>query len=367
MEVKRNSLPVLTQTCVHSNAEGREFCVLVAKATFDILPNGTTRLADEQLPFVFADEHHDAPGLSSLKYESEFAPWKPRADVLLVGEACAPAGQRVQSMLVGLVAGQVRKAIRVTGNRVWKRGIARITSTQPEPFIRMPLLYERAFGGSDHTHNNPAQHATYEENPVGVGFHKNANAAVLDGTPLPNLEDPRTPVDSPRGLYTPKAYTPVGRSWMPRRAFAGTYDEQWMNQQFPFLPLDFDDRYFQSTPADQQTHHLQGGEEILCTGMRPDGQLRCAVPRLRVDTLALYKDHEVAQQAVCDTLILEPNVPRLSLLWRTAFPLTRRVADLREIIVGDKPAQPPIAANKPTFRSLSEVSAWRKAGMPRKK
>lgn len=40
----------------------------------------------------------------------------------------------------------------------------------------------------------------------------------------------------------------MGRSWQPRLRYAGTYDQHWMDERLPFLPEDFDLRYFQSAP-----------------------------------------------------------------------------------------------------------------------
>ncbi len=54
------------------------------------------------------------------------------------------------------------------------------------------------------------------------------------------------------------AFGPIGRSWQQRIKWAGTYDDQWMRHQYPFLPNDFDEHYFQAAPEDQQTHHLVG-------------------------------------------------------------------------------------------------------------
>ena len=55
----------------------------------------------------------------------------------------------------------------------------------------------------------------------------------------------------PWGAYRPMALGPVGRGWRPRLSYAGTYDQHWIDEVFPFLPADFDDRYYQAAPEDQ--------------------------------------------------------------------------------------------------------------------
>ena len=51
------------------------------------------------------------------------------------------------------------------------------------------------------------------------------------------------------------AYGPLGRGWPQRARYAGTYDQAWLDDHFPFLPPDFDDRYHQAAPPDQQMPH----------------------------------------------------------------------------------------------------------------
>ena len=59
----------------------------------------------------------------------------------------------------------MRKALRIVGDRVW-RGTTR---TAAKPFVKMPLVYERAFGGVDRQSPNPERDADWR-NPVGIGF-----------------------------------------------------------------------------------------------------------------------------------------------------------------------------------------------------
>jgi len=91
--------------------DGRELLVVVVKGTFSIpkSPSEVPELAEKQADLVMADEFTGEPGLSAPKYESDFAPFKPRCDVLLNGSAYAPGGQPSQTHQVGvacLVAGE---------------------------------------------------------------------------------------------------------------------------------------------------------------------------------------------------------------------------------------------------------------------
>ncbi len=42
----------------------------------------------------------------------------------------------------------------------------------------------------------------------------------------------------------------MSRNFPSRIKFAGTYDDKWKDERFPFLPQDFDEQYFLSAPVD---------------------------------------------------------------------------------------------------------------------
>jgi hypothetical protein len=66
--------------------DGREHVVVVVKGTFLIPPRGgIPELAETQDELVYADTFTGKPGFSAVIYETDFAPVKPRCDVLLVG------------------------------------------------------------------------------------------------------------------------------------------------------------------------------------------------------------------------------------------------------------------------------------------
>src|SRR5205823_5975392 len=115
-----------------------------------------------------------------------------------------------------------------------------------KPFSRMPIAWERSFGGTDP--DDPS--VVDRRNPVGRGVRKRASA--LHGLPAPNFEDPRAPISNPSKRPIPVGFGPIAPQWQPRSDFAGTYDQAWKNDRYPLLPLDFDSRFLNSAPADQQ-------------------------------------------------------------------------------------------------------------------
>ncbi|QRK11031.1 DUF2169 domain-containing protein [Archangium violaceum] len=349
--------------CVATDKSGQDRCVVVVKGTFALEGRGDARLAEVQEPLVSADVHRGDPGTTSLHFECDFAPFKPRADILVVGHAVSPSGKPVTESVVTLEFGALRKVIRVTGDRRWERGLLGLRASAPQPFIQMPLVYERAFGGTDLSHSDPRHHGAELRNPVGVGYRKNPDARAAEGTLLPNLEDPRQPISNWKDVSRPMGFGPIGRNWQPRISHAGTYDQRWMDEERPFLPRDFDTPYFLSAPEDQQVPYLQGGESLRCTGMTRDGALVARVPRLRFPVTFRFDGGDQSLEPLLDTLLVDADSRRMMLTWRASVPLGRKPARLREVLVGHQPVRlpPGRGEGKRHFKSLAEAVAAHRA------
>jgi hypothetical protein len=315
--------------------DGRESLVVVVKGTFILpQPGREPRLAEEQVPLVEADVFTGEPGFSATLYESDYAPHKPRCDVLLNGSAYAPKGKAVERVTVSLKVGNLSKSFDVVGKRVWQRSLGAVIDTPPEPFTVMPISYDNAFGGIDQSHEDKRRHGAFRPNHAGVGFHVNTAKEAIEGKPLPNTEEHGKPVRRYDGNYRPMAFGPVGRAWRPRASYAGTYDDKWLANVFPFLPADFDERYYQSAPEDQQTDYLHG-EEVELVNLTPDGHRRFHLPKLRVPVeFSRAKGGPETVNAALDTLILEPDKKRLMLCWRASIPLKKNVFEIPSGIVG---------------------------------
>jgi hypothetical protein len=315
---------------------GYEYVVVVVKGTFTLpRPGETPKLADEQVPLVDADQFTGEPGRSATVVECDYALEKPRCDVVLNGAAYAPGGRAVDRIAVGLQVGSWRKSFAVWGNREWRRAGVGYAPGAPEPFERMPISYDNAFGGTDASMRDPAQHGTYLPNPVGRGWHKHIYPELVVGTPVSNTEEIRDPVRDPGGRYRPMAYGPIGRGWPSRIRHAGTYDQDWIDNVFPFLPADFDTRYFQCAPEDQQVAHPRGGEQVLLINLTPDGRREFALPTVEVPIVFFRRRAErVEMRGTPDTLLFEPDAQRFSLVWRANLKLQRDIFEVPQAVVG---------------------------------
>jgi hypothetical protein len=316
-----------------TDKQGVEHLVAVAKATYRVWPDGTCTPAEVEAPLVLEDQFYGEPGLSSIRYETDFGQRKAKTDVILVGHACAARGVAADIVDVALQVGQLRKVVRVFGDRIWKSSLGVYSPSKPAPFLKMPLRYERAFGGADRSHSDQKRHAFEERNLVGAGFHKRNHDGIA-GTPLPNIENPQQLVSSPFDRPAPAGFGFVSRNWMPRRRYAGTYDEKWLEEEFPFLPQDFDERYFQGAPEDQWCGPLRGGEQVRVAGVTPAGLWGFTVPAPRIEVKIVSQRGEEDLRPILDTLILEPDEERVMLVWRTCTPLRVKASRLEEVSVG---------------------------------
>ena len=317
---------------------GRELLVVVIKGTFVLpKPGEQVRLHDEQLPLIMADTFTGEPGLSAPVHEIDFAPRKRACDVLLVGSAYAPEGMQVTRLRAGLRVGPMEKTFDVLGNRIWQASLTGISASAPQPFTKMPISYDVAFGGADRNSEDESEHDAYLPNPVGRGWHKHLKNAWVDGKPLPNTEELGKAVGFPNDKYKPMALGPLGRGWPQRARYAGTYDQQWLDDVFPFLPKDFDERYHQAAPEDQQVPSPKGPMEVVLSGFTPDGMRQFMLPHFEAPVHVFPKRGDREDFiATIDTIAFEPELERITMTWRVARPLQKSLHEIAQVVVGVK-------------------------------
>jgi len=354
MQITSNTTPFLAERFVSTDKSGQKHCVVVVKATFNVKEQGRCEPAPEQTPFVYCDQHHGDPGMTSVRFESDFAPVKPRVDVLVHASAVSPRGEPVSRLQVGFAGAGIQKLAVVSGDRIWTLGITGIIASSPSPFTSMPLSWDRAFGGGDQSHENETKHGSDLRNHTGVGFHLNDRDDSILNTALPNVERHGDLMSAWSDKPQPIGFAPVGRGWLPRIGFAGTYDRHWFETRRPFLPENFDARHFQAAPLDQQLERLDAGTRFTCANMSPGGAFAAETPAFDIPVTFRFDNRDVQAIIHADTLILEPGCARLTLLGRASVPLPRKLAQLREIQVGKRRYTE--QAGKPHFASLSDLA-----------
>ncbi len=326
MQIVSASRWVVTRSTVSMDSAGRESLVVVSKATWQIPLAGQRPRPLPAQPLSLTDQYFGEPGMSPMRYGDDFSRFKPRCDVIFDARAHSPDGRPFQRLEVGWQVGGLRKALMAHGPRQWRLQRRRAVATAPAPVLSVPLHYGHAWGGGPH-----------RLNPVGCGWFEQSRRSFAEGQALPDLERGEQLVDAPESEVTPIAFSAVPRNSLWRRCFAGTYDAAWRRDQFPLVPEDFDERFHQCAPEDQQMDYPQGGEEVILRHMmegRP--AVRFWLPRLDLHKVhVLRRDYSVeSPKAVVDTLFFEPDASRFSAVWRASVPIRRRVHEFDTIAVG---------------------------------
>jgi hypothetical protein len=305
----------------------REYHTVAMSVGYAIKPRSTERsktkteyydahVLDEQpLPLCLADEHHGDPATTSLKRESDLAPYKPKCDVVVIGKAYPEQPSSNFEARLHLQHGSntlIDKTLRCMGQREFVRdggmgGWLRegvnptkaYTASSPEVVSSVDLRYELAFGGTclvpnpdyakavERAKNRANSKLTESEflmnevcyrNPLGAGWMAQgyfdalgqtkqglpptlrAAQIMLAGQSLRHLvqtkQDGENLTAQQMAQYdygqTVAGFGALNKAWAPRLALAGTYDDAWLNDRHPYLPKDFDFAYWNGSPVDQQ-------------------------------------------------------------------------------------------------------------------
>ena len=324
--------------------DGQHVFVVGVKATYDLAADGTTTLSDTQEPISLAPLHLGGDESATLLRDSDLTLDHDGTDVIINGSAHAPGGRPAPEVVVKVSVEKVSLAFKVLGNRTWQRGLTFVVPDDPEPFTTMPILYEKAFGGGHQIDAAPGR--TFDErNPAGCGYCTEPGRLI--DTPVPNIEQLDDPITRARGGAE---YPVIGLAarpvhWRPRRDLGGTYDAAWQKERLPFWPADTRTGFFRcAAPELQLQKTLVGHETITLENMTPSGRLTFKVPRL-VPTVRTRLDGTWIQQGVnLRRIIVEPDLGKLVLLWRSVLPCGLRGRQIERTAVDQKRIVRPGAA-----------------------
>ncbi len=310
---------------------GAEIWIVAVKATYDISADGTLRPSAEQVP-VFGGPMKDEAS-SELLYETDLGPAKSGTDVILIGNAHSPTGAPVTELPVAFRIGSLARTAMVYGDRVWRQGFVGNSPGRPEPFVRMPLTYSRAFGGDDPTD------AKATGNLIGRGILRPQDGQFE----MPNLEDFHQRLGNPAERPPVAGFGPVPDHWPWRLRHAGTYDAHWFDHVRPLLPQDVDERSWRiAPPAQQLSSPLRGGEGVVMLnltrpGFCPRSRLQFELPRLSLGFETRFYDGSMEQsRSAIHTVILEPEGPRISVVHHMSLPCHPKVNLLDRTIITEK-------------------------------
>jgi hypothetical protein len=297
----RNLTPVNALAFTNIDVSGREYHIVIVKAGYRLRSIETAKKAvvdrcsfsdrplthflellegdgDEEtagaVPIVMADEYVGDVGNSSVKYESDLAPYKPRCDVVVSGRSYAPNGRAADKWMtrvrisigekcstestnvdleplnpmMNLSAEQLAaiktqadrdiqtaktlkqrvlldKSLQIFGERWFKKTFLGWSLTATQPVENVSLLWEYSFGGAA-VIKNPDSEASNAyllnevcyTNPLGCGWLdqrwqkllKKAGLEIPDSLPAPRILNVGETIESPHQSTNPPIDVPQG-------------------------------------------------------------------------------------------------------------------------------------------------------------
>jgi len=344
-----NNTPFQAALAVMTDKNGAEKAVVAVKATFS-LPheNQPVWLADKQIPILYCDEYWDQPGKSSIKFPVDLVLGKAGTDIGLVGHAYSSHETPVQRLQACLQVGVYKKEILIFGNRRWKKRnfLPGFEISAPEPFIKMALRLELAFGGEDQDDN---KNGYDRNNPLGSGFC--VSEQNIEGRSLPNLENPVELIQNWHDEPAPACFGFVSSSWLPRVRYAGTYDDQWRKQRSPLLPQDFELRFNNAAMPDLcAIPFLEGGERVGLLNLSKDIIPEFNLPNLKVKVFFKIGYEIHAQLAELQTLIFDPDENRFCMVWGSACGFGKQLSQMRYVGIKAEGALAEIGINNESIQ-----------------
>lgn len=227
----------------------------------------------------------------------QFIP-KPQAEYLVSGFASTEFAQQDNQCAVRVQVGDLEKNLMVSGQRYWLNG--RLSA--PEPFERIEITWENAFGGT-----------SFVENPSGKG----ADTVTVDAISTrlaPNIEHPSARMETQDSKVEPASFGPIPLMRPSRFALGGSYSEEWLKKDFPGFFPNLNPTIFNAASPDQRwpkrdclpenapftIWNMTPGQPYW-QGVLPDWKARCFViksTRSREDEL--QADHDRSADGISE-------------------------------------------------------------------
>lgn len=318
MWVVHNYTPFATAGGFVHDRSGQLHWVVGVRATLEFSESGELIRSATQIPVSRVPVFQGPTTTSSLLHDADLMLPKRSTDVILDAHACAPSHRPVTELEVGFELGNLRKRLRVYGERRWMRHATQgVVPSSPKPFVNSQISYEHAFGGADKSGSY------FAPNPIGRGYARTPDELLH--VVAPHIEDPAQPLTAARPPTRSIGFGAIAAHWEERVRFSGTYDARWQRERAPIWPQDLDERFFQSAPSDQQVlGRLRGNEECVLLRLTHSGIARFRIPRISVRVSTQFRDGLEQSEAVLQTVLIQSESQRLTLVWNAAHPCQER-------------------------------------------
>ncbi|MBS9781628.1 MAG: DUF2169 domain-containing protein [Gammaproteobacteria bacterium] len=317
-----NKTPCPAISWKNLDADGNTNITTVVRGKFKFYPTKDRtewelRFAEEQGGLFGADKFYNDDTNQSLQYESDFVPVKLKTDVIINANSYSPHNKPLEKWLCGIEIKNrlgnivLENCLQVTGERYWRRDFLGWTLDKPKLATKVPIRYEKAFGGQvveKEEGKEDKYYAVCYSNPIGTGLlHKKHLDKVV---PAPQIEDPDDTLDKlkPYKQIKPKGFGFYHRSWDFRLPLAGTYDDEWKENQWPLPPHDFDLAFNQAAHPDMivDDDYLKGNETVVLYNLLFGAEKQqFKLPNIKVVQRCLDSDSPIIVPLDLDTVVID--------------------------------------------------------------
>lgn len=292
---------------------------VICKSCWKISPGQTLSLAPAP-PIL-----HEDQAIHGIVFEGEVVPVKHGCDFAIVGDAQSPDGRPTTSMIVQAQIGSRRSTMRISGDRAWvPRPHGGFSPSKPQPFMSMPLSYDRAFGGS--RRGDFDMDEVHPQNPSGKGLVSREKDVA--GSPLPNIEWEDELLTDWRARPRVAGWAPLPRASMIRGMRGIDVDLEAQTTQMEPLAFNFaqPSLLFDAYPPEAP---------VKIRGLSRDDGVMFRLPRFEVLADLTLHHRTFTFSLVPDTVVIFPSIRELWITSRIAFiyqfrPERQRTLTVRE-------------------------------------
>jgi len=277
---------------------------LAARVTYDLV--GTELVPSKKQSWAIAPQPWESPyGLM----EADDAFYKGATDIFLFGSARALGKRPVSAMKVAIQVGSFQRQVVVWGDRVWVPGPTKKTlvASAPRRFVEMPLTLDRAYGGSAEW---DGLKVPFADNPAGKGFYVELDQA--EGHALPNIEDPRHPIQRWDDRPSPVGLTACPMCHSGRIKNGTEFDKEGVLVKLDAL-------FFNAAFPEMLAKDVQPGSPVRIDGVLHEGPLQFSIPAIPVVFKLTLDSTPIWGRPVIDQIGIEPDLHRVFITYRYPF------------------------------------------------
>ena len=326
-----NHTPLVSRATVTQLNGVAERCgVVIAKATFHF-SQGETQLDTQSL--VALSLQPVPTELGALPPDLPYLAWDDRFEVVVLG--CAHSSRPITEMRVAVSVGAVRNELIVTGDRVWMSRGSELEMSAPVPFTRMPLTWERAFGGRCQVEIDDGAFIEVLEplNPDGRGLdvevESRRHAGLLkapNGFPRYSYRRAAPNVERPGYRITCAQDRPEPACWATRPLVTGLRAKHLVDGLSAGRPTPREAESFDSLLSGLRSavdewviDRPELGVPVVLDGLTPDGKVSFPLPRSQVFADYVVGKRQGTLSLPAQQLVLLPETKRLLMVYGTMF------------------------------------------------